>query len=212
MGEVIYGGVSYPVCAGQGFFNVINAKNCGYGYPQNAKDPWEFIVLCFKGAGVRETVAAFCERKTVFEVDVQELSAICHDAIGREQGRIGAFSRLISLVCDESRDTCSIVNDFRHYVCRHCEKNPTVLSVARYIGVTREHLSRVYFEKTGETPAAFIKQKRFEMLCDFIALGMPFGKIALEMRFPSVQGMSLFFKKMSGISPSEYKKKGYLKI
>lgn len=211
-GEVIYRGEHYSVRAGQGFFNVINEENCGYGYPIGVKEPWEFIVLCFSGVGVREVVRALCERRAVFNVDVGEAIGICFESLGREDSRIAAFSRLVSLVCESEGAVCPLVGDFRSYVDTHALENPTVLSVARHLGVTREHLSRVYFEKTGQTPASFIKMKRYELVCDFIAMGLSFDEIAAKMRFPSAQGMSLFFKKMSGISPSEYKKKGYLRV
>ena len=113
----------------------------------------------------------------------------------------------IFLVIEHSR---SVGSD--EYTVKALDFNLTVSSVASELGVTREHLSRVYLQNTGKTPALFIKGKRYERLCDFIASGMPFDKIAERLRFPSVSGMSLFFKKMSGISPSEYRKKGYLKI
>ncbi len=211
-GEVIYNGQRYTVSAGQGFFNIINAADCGYGYPECADEPWEFIVLCFDGAGVREVVGELCEYRSIYEVDAYDLTTLCREAIRNEQGRISAFPRLISLICSYERESVSLVEDFVRYVTLHVEENPTVSSVASELGVTREHLSRVYLQNTGKTPALFIKGKRYERLCDFIASGMAFDKIAERLRFPSVSGMSLFFKKMSGISPSEYRKKGYLKI
>lgn len=210
-GEVIYNGKHHTVQSGQGFFNVINAKGCGYGYPRGSKEPWEFIVLCFCGAGVRETVEALCKRQSVYEVDTEAFLSLCYDvcSAGEEQ-RLLAFSRLISMVCPSHSG--GIVSDFMRLVGTCVEENPTVSSLASRLGVSREHLSRIYQEKTGESPACYIKRRRYEAICDYIAKGMPFSEIADRMHFPSVQGLSLFFKKMSGISPSEYRKKGYIKI
>jgi AraC-like DNA-binding protein len=211
-GEVIYNGERHTVAAGQGFFNVINMESCGYGYPEGGKEPWKFIVLCFRGAGVREAVLFFCQKRAVYDVPLDSVIDVCNEALIGERGRLTAFSRLISLICEGQGEACALVSDFRAYVKAHASENPTVMSVARHLGVTREHLSRVYLEKTGQTPASFIKAKRYELVCDLIARGVSFEKIACQLRFPSVQGMSLFFKKMSGISPSEYKKKGYLRV
>ena len=210
-GEVIYGGKAHRVVAGEGFFNVINAGGCGYGYPRGEKEPWEFIVICFEGVGVREAVERLCNEKVVYGLDTEDFLKMCGELFYSKESRITFLSRLILKLFTDGAEE-SLVRKFRREVNLSALENPTVSSIATCIGVSREHLSRVYFEESGETPAAYIKHRRYEMLCEMLASGRSFDETARLMHFPSVQGMSLFFKKMIGMSPSEYVKRGYLKI
>jgi AraC-like DNA-binding protein len=213
-GRVTYKGKDYTTAAGQGFFNVINERNSGYGYPLGEKEPWQVGVICFDGGNTRQIVAELLEKQVVYSLKEQEikLAKMCTELCNGETASITFLSELVEMITESSRGASETVERFNAIVQRQLEKNPTVSNIALEMNVTREHLTRIYTELSGESPAKYIKRKRFEMLCALLSSGARLERIAKQMSFPSVSGMGVFFKSISSVTITEYRKNGYLSI
>jgi AraC-like DNA-binding protein len=96
----------------------------------------------------------------------------------------------------------------RSYIREHAHEPLTVSSVAEAIGYSRSHLSHVYRQETGETVYGFIQREKLglaeQLLLTFIH---PMADIWRELGFCSQSHFTTFFRKLTGISPHEYRQK-----
>jgi AraC-like DNA-binding protein len=96
----------------------------------------------------------------------------------------------------------------RAYVREHAEESLTVSSVAEAIGYSRSHLSHIYHQETGETVYGFIKREKLglaeQLLLTFVH---PMSDIWRELGFCSQSHFTTFFRKLTGISPQEYRQR-----
>ena len=207
-GEVIYNRKSYRTEPGMGFFNIINDPLSGYGYPADATQPWEFVVICFDGNGTRELVRELLERQVVYSLRGREalFCRLCHDlsqsAPDRNLG-LSAMVRLLAMLEPERKEP-ACVEAFRCVARRDVMKNPTVYAIAAEIGVSREHLHRQFQQSTGMSPARYLCKLRIEMVCKLLREGYSQKETADAMCFPSPSGLSQFFKSQTGITPAQY--------
>lgn len=214
-GEVIYQGVPYITSPGEGFFNIINEANSGYGYPQPATEPWEFIVICFKDGNIRDVVKELLENDVLYRVPNQEkFSIMCKKLLDNVDtaASISFFTELVSMIHAAGRPVLRISSEFQRIVERDLLKNPTVSAIAAEMNLSREHLQREYFQQTGKTPAKYLQEKRFERLCYLLSTSATEAETAAIMHFSSVEEMRAFFKRRAGITPRRYRNSGYIII
>lgn len=213
-GEVMRLGKRYRTSAGEGFFNIISEENSGYFYPENESEPWEFVVICFDGGNTRQIVSELLENQTVYSLKSEDavFAKMCAELSKREFASLTFLSELISLILEKQGRASDVVEKFNEIARRTLSKNPTVSFIADEMGISREHLERTYTRLACESPAKYIKRKRFEMLCVLLGTDKKLSEIADVMSFPSVSGMGVFFKRISGITISKYKANGYLHV
>ncbi len=212
-GEVIYKNKSYFTREKEGFFNVINDAESGYRYPQDGTGEWEFIVLCFEGPGVREVVSELLENQVVYDLSQTEkkFCEICEELLSYTENNADfmAFPKLIALL--KANVNTDFVKNFENAVARHLEENPTILSIADKLNISREHLQREYKRLTDTSPARYISSKRFEHLLYLLSsTNLSQERIAERMNFSSKSAMEQFFKKWSGTTVQKYRKTGYI--
>ena len=211
-GEVIHKGKAYRTNPGEGFFNIINEAGSGYGYPTGETEPWEFVVLCFDGGNIRDAVAELRDAKAVCRVgDPEAFARLCRRFV--EQGAadlpLTFFPRLVAMIHDAEQPNLAMAQRFRQIAERDILRNPTIFSIAAEMGFSREYLQREYRRLTGRTPLHDLMQMRFEKLCALLLTSASEAEIAAMMNFPSVSGMSVFFRRMSGTTPSRFRKKPF---
>ena len=211
-GEVIYHGKPYLTSAGQGFFNIINEEDSGYGYPKNQTEPWEFVVICFDGGNTREITRELLDNKVVYDISKHSevFLRMCKDLLNPSNlnGQITFLSKLLTLLFEETDNQNYLVANFREIVKRDVMLNPTIEAIADQLNVSREHLQREYRNQTGISPAKYLRDRRFEILCSLLMTDLTEKQIVKKMNFASVSGMSIFFKKITGITPRQYRLRG----
>lgn len=208
-GEVIYRGRSYITGPGEGFFNIINEKTSGYRYPKGYTEEWEFIVICFDGANVRDAVTRLMQQKVIYRIkDEPHFALMCRKLLERASSEmyVSFFPCLLSLLFAADREKSRLCEDFESIAKRDVLKNPLISTIAEEMGITREHLSREYSRQNHITPERFLRNTRFEKLCELLSTSMSIKEISALMHFPSVSGLSVFFKKIADVSPSAYRK------
>jgi AraC-like DNA-binding protein len=208
-GEVVYKGVPYPTVKGQGFFNIINEKNSGYGYPQDGTESWEYVVICFEGGNVREIVKDLSERQVVYTLKNEEDFAFACNRLNesdRFDMRLTFFQRLLGMLFNSDVNEQGLVAQFQKAVNENILCNPTIETLARELGVSREHLQRDYAKKTGKTPARYLSEKRFEKLCFLLSTKKSPQEIVKLMNFSSYSSMSAFFNKHSQTTLKQFKR------
>lgn len=212
-GEVLLRGNSYRTRPGEGFFNIINEPGSGYRYPADGTEDWEFVVLCFHGGNVRQIVGDCLQKSPLYRVaDEHAFAAICRQLLNEPtQELVMSFlTRLLFLLEDFQPVPQDLCERFRTYVKQHVDRNPTVSLSSDALGVSREHLQRVFMNGTGTTPAEYQRVQRFERLCFLLSTDLTLEGIAEQMNFPSVSGMCIFFKRHAGMTIGEYRRKRFL--
>lgn len=211
-GEVIRKGKAYRTNPGEGFFNIINEFGSGYGYPVGETEPWEFVVICFTGGNIRSIVSELTASKVIYRIgNPDEFALLCKRFVEQTSPELPLIflPRLISMLHVAEQPKIELVQQYQQIVERDIMRNPTISSIASEMGFSREYLQREYRRQTGQTPLHYLTQKRFEQLCALLLTPASEPEIADMMNFPSVSGMSIFFKRMSGTTPSDFRKKRF---
>ena len=199
-GEVIYNGVPFSTSAGQGFFNIINEKNSGYGYPKDGTEPWEYVVICFDSGNVREIVKDLNERQVIYTVKNTEAFSMACNRLSENNSCdicLTFFQRLLGMVWNNEEGEQGLAARFQNAVDENVLANPTIERLAKELGISREHLQREYVKQTGKTPAKYLAEKRFEKLCFLLTTHKNLSEIVEIMNFSSFSSMSAFFSKHS---------------
>ncbi|WP_207432946.1 AraC family transcriptional regulator [Sabulibacter ruber] len=94
---------------------------------------------------------------------------------------------------------------------RHSEKEyqPITTSVylAEKLGMSYQHLSKVFSQHTNTTIEKYLIRLKIERVKELISYGeLTLSEIAYRLRYSSVQHLSNQFKKVTGISVTDYKK------
>lgn len=216
-GEVLYKGKAYRTKPGEGFFNIINEDQSGYGFYDDAEEPWEFIVICFDGGNTRQIVKELLEKKVIYAInknDEEKFRVLCKRLL-EESGtnlKLTFFPMLLSMIYDTDVSNSRLSLRFKEIVEEEFMKNLNVSTIAYKMGISREHLHREFFKENGITPLKYLNNKRFEKLCLLLTTSNTEKQIADMMGFPSLSDMIIFFKKFAGITPSQYRKKGYISL
>jgi AraC-like DNA-binding protein len=93
------------------------------------------------------------------------------------------------------------------YIQLNLKRNLTVTSLAKRANLHQDYFSRLFCQFTGERPLAYIHVKRIERAQYLIGTtNLSFSKIAEETGFENLPHFSKIFKKVTSLTPGEYKK------
>lgn len=154
-----------------------------------------------------ERISAYCEQ--LIQLDKMEM-AFKYEALG-------AFLKLILIqcnnICDHHQDPTSIdpkhnlLIQYKDLLNQHYKEWHGVNEYANALHVNADYLNRVVKQLTNKTAKDHIQQrillaaKRLIFFSDLSA-----KELAFELGFKEPGNFSAFFKKHTGISPSEFKK------
>jgi len=168
------------------------------------------------GRGINRSDNPKDYEKNVYYKSYQELNNIVGDSIYFEtQGILLQFiSRFLSSDQFESQNIKQIpskILDAIRYVQLNLKKNITVDHLAKRANLQHDYFSRLFLQFTGERPLTYIHGKRIERAQYLIATtSLSFGEIAEETGFENVPYFSKIFKKVTSLTPGEYKKQNEL--
>ncbi len=95
-----------------------------------------------------------------------------------------------------------------HYIMEHLNEPLTVSELANYSLLSKDHFIRLFRREVGVTPIDYIVQKRIESAQ--IALVMEERKsvneIAYSLGFRNLSHFNRLFKRITGMTPTEYKR------
>lgn len=93
------------------------------------------------------------------------------------------------------------------YIQLNLKENLTVRILAKRANLHQDYFSRIFYQVTGERPLAYIHVKRIERAQYLIATtNLSYDEIAEETGFDYVPHFSKIFKKITSLTPGEYKK------
>lgn len=203
-GTFTWEGKSWEVPPDHAFIAIV-PEHSAYGYPIEAKTPWEFSWLNLYGPlGTK----LFRELRSLFGpvllLPSQSTAGKAFDRLiakARERAATDPFD--LSLACygfliewsrqlsDPALSTRDPV-DAASRICQTRFREPlSVKEIAWETGISREHLTRLFTERHGMSPARYLRHLRTEearrML---VTLGTSLKEAALRCGFPSARALS----------------------
>ena len=95
----------------------------------------------------------------------------------------------------------------RKFIEEHSNEELSLKRVARAVNISRNYLSEKFKEITGVNFVEYVARVRFEKACDLLENADPrISEIAFAVGFQSLSQFNRIFKKLSGRSPTAYRR------
>lgn len=108
----------------------------------------------------------------------------------------------------ENEENDSVVERVKEYINEHYNEEITRESIGAIVYHNSAYLARVFKLKTGETPGAYLMNRRIEMAKKLlIETDMAVSEVAIEVGYDNFAYFSRLFKRKTGYTPKDYKRK-----
>ncbi|WP_207534550.1 helix-turn-helix domain-containing protein [Desertivirga arenae] len=163
------------------------------------------------GRGINRSDNPRVYEKSIYYKQYQELNNL--QSLASYMETQGILLQLISrfLTTKTFRQSTSAtipskILDSISYIQLNLGKNLTVAHLAERANQHPDYFSRLFLRSTGDRPIAFINEKRIERAQYLLTTTkMPSEEVALETGFENVPYFSKIFKKITGLTPGQYK-------
>jgi transcriptional regulator GlxA family with amidase domain len=119
----------------------------------------------------------------------------------KRPGGQSQFSRFLSA---ERRD--DVFGNLELWILEHLDADLCVESLARRADMSARHFARMFTQRIGTTPAAYVRRLRVEHARSRIESGAARVKqVARECGFADEQKLRRAFRQVLGITPAEYR-------
>lgn len=188
-----------------------------YGLPAPSDEPYVCQWVNLEGAGLPEHLAVFRRmhgpvidlgpgRPLLHEMD--ELMSLAAPRISAGDVDVAnAVHRLVMHLFHHAersvRETLTPVERAVEELLRHPTRPWSLKQVADRYGISREHLSRVFHQRVGRTPAAFLGQARLDHALRLLEqTDLPMAAIAEQAGYASVHTMARQVRQATGCAPT----------
>lgn len=223
-GKFIVDNREYVLSEGQGF--LICPEIISY-YEADKANPWTYIWVGFFGAKAKELLkqAGLSLKNPIFQGDKDGQMQRCLEGMlkteetqaTRDIRFTGLLYNFIALLIEnnkEGRSSGEDKNGRDYYFQRAIEfvhmnysRNISISDIAKYIGIDRKYLHFTFKEHLGLSPQRFLIAYRMERACSLLSDdSLAISHISRSVGYSDPLLFSRIFKKIKGISPSEYRK------
>jgi AraC-like DNA-binding protein len=146
-----------------------------------------------RAPGYRHRVRALC---TSLVTLVARQTMAADAAAGETEGSEG------------DRRRAYLVTRAKDYLLRHLDQPLTLGRVAAHVGVSEQHLARLFRQATGQTVFEYVRLMRFEAAKSYLSgSDRNVAEVARLTGFTSLPVFSRTFRREVGVSPSEYRRR-----
>ena len=222
-GAFRYGNTVYPLTPGKGFMCMLGDPRSAYFYPGHARNPWIFLWMDFSG----ETAVRMVEELSslyghVFDLPLDS-GLIRYLKSFRNQRRSIRFvspTEGARIVCDvlallgenlERKDIDSpgnrLVQAAQAAISKNLDRTWNLSDIAARLKVSREHLTRIFRDRTGMTPQEFAAEERMQFAVRLLRDSFQScEEIAEQTGYSSAVSFNRAFRRRFGYSPMQYRK------
>ena len=222
-GAFRYGDTVYPLTPGKGFMCMLGDPQSAYFYPGHARKPWIFLWMYFSG----ETAVRMVEELSslyghVFDLPLDS-GLIRYLKSFRNQRRSIRFvspTEGARIVCDvlallgenlERKDIDSpgsrLVQAAQAAISKNLDRTWNLSDIAARLKVSREHLTRIFRDRTGMTPQEFAAEERMQYAVRLLRDSFQScEEIAEQTGYSSAVSFNRAFRRRFGYSPMQYRK------
>jgi len=168
------------------------------------------------GRGINRSDNPTVYEKNTYYKNYQELNKTVTDSVYFEtQGIIlQLISRFLNLQPVKQNDPNPVpskILETTRYIQLNLKENLTVNYLATRANLNEDYFSRLFFNVIGQRPLTYLHEKRIERAQYLIATTtLSFSEIAEKTGFENLPYFSKIFKKVTSITPGEYKKQNRL--
>ena len=208
---------------------VILPSGVPHAYGTHQQTPWTIYWIHFRGthadiyaedAGIPHNIHASInsrinERNNIFEDIFSTLSQSQHLESLRYASSLLhyylASMRYLNIfrhTATEKQEQLDITEAAIHFLNENIEKKLTLANIAYYIGFSPAHFSRIFHEKTGESPLAFFNKMKMERAMQMlIETDLRINQICHKVGIEDNYYFSRLFRRHTGLSPKAYREK-----
>lgn len=219
----------YAVPAGHGFLNIINDPQSGYAYPDDATEPCRFVWFGFSGGAGRQMTRSLIDRcSPVFQLPATnpalsrllaygskgwrsvEISPV--DAAEMVLGLLLALAR-VGMPAQRPSSERGLAERARLAVLERFADDLDVSSLADELGVSREHLSRVFRREAGRSLREYWVEVRLHKACQLLKrTSLPVAEVARRVGYSGVGNFSRAFRKRMQLTPTAFRRHGSIPL
>ena len=217
------------VVSGAGTFNDVPIEKGSYfisvpGIPDHyfpdPENPWEYFWFTLEGTNaetflkenyirnpigtIRNIDKAISFYRSFFRTDFKALATQLYGW--------GCFSLMLSCIQSDDISSCKSIVDqhverARMYIEHFYYKKFTIGDIADSIHIDERYLYNIFRQKMGMSPKQYLCKVRYDTAMFFLETSqLTISEIASAVGFENGQYFASFFKSVSGISPTEYRK------
>ncbi|TBL80440.1 AraC family transcriptional regulator [Paenibacillus thalictri] len=196
-------------------------------YRADEQDPWTYSWVAFDGinAGTYLRLARLspfepvvqCRQPEAFELIFRHIYEACQLKVSSGTRLLSHLYALLSLLIEQAEAghaPAKMDNPQETYVKKAIEfvhinysQTVTIAEMADWIGLERKYLSKLFKQATGLSPQDYLIQFRMNKACELMGNpSLSIGEIAGSVGYKDPLLFSKMFKKLNGVSPTEYRK------
>lgn len=228
-GEFLFQERRIPLKPGSAFVTQLSDPNVEYRYPPGAKDPWRFVFLEFSEAD--SLVDGLVQRfghVFALNIDSPVVSRLIHLASG-EQGRLRHLDLdaaqaallvqdVLSSLAASGAQKCistppaAILVERAVMILQNGLDRPfNTRTLAAELGVSAEHLCRVFQRTTGESPQTCRRRLQMRQACALLTdETLDIETIALRLGYRDRANFGRAFRLVVGQTPARWRRSGGL--
>ncbi len=210
---------------GMAFLQCHNDRHNSYCYPPDGKVPWRFLWISFSSKTAENIVKAV-NREYGYIFHLPQDSGIIKKLKNYEnyRGRLqvitpleGAtiFMDVITRLADvESRKEETVSSELirlvHEYIYVNLEDNINIRNIAAHLGISREHLARVFKQQLGESPSNYLHRKKMMRACKLLLeTNLTVGEIADKLGYTTSAAFIRTFKQYLQMTPGRLRETGW---
>lgn len=222
-------GGEHPLTPGKAFLCKICDPETAYYYPPDATGPWRFEYICFTGGSSTEMTAEMIDRHgPIFELSAESplIHRLAHwrnrpdvgGTLSPGEGAAIVHEALTSLAISRDRpgeDSAAalLTRRARDCVRSQLHRNLSATELADELGVSREHLSRVFRQQTSQTLYRYIQRQKMLRACHLLKeTTLTHKEIAARLGYAAAAHFTRTFRSVMGSTPSRFRRSGAMPV
>ena len=217
----------YRLTPGMAFLQNHDDVNTAYYYPAAGKQPWRFLWFAFFSETVESMVREMVHRYGYiyrlppdggvvkklksfksFRGTLQILSPL--EAARMVMDILTGLDKHIEekyVVTAQS----NLIRRVQEYIFENIGNDIGVDRIARNIGVSREHLSRIFRQQLNESPSGYLMKRKMELACKLlISTNLTCKEIAERIGYENSVSFNRAFKNLVKMPPGQLRELGYV--
>lgn len=218
-GQYSIDNINYRLSEGQGF---LIEPDCQTVYMSDANEPWKYIWIGFSGkeAGSIVSSLGLSMNQPIFRSEEKEkllgyvMNMLHHDHSSTEDTfyTLGMMFLFLSTIAASNHDILpeadgnAYVNQAISYIQNHITEPLLIDEIARYVGLNRSYLSKLFTEHTGLSPLKYIQSFRLTKAKHLLESStLSISGIAFSCGYQRPESLIKIFRQRYGISPAAYR-------
>jgi len=221
----------YSLPAGHGFLVETDDPHASYFYPPEAKEPWRYLAFTFHGLQAHVMVRAILRQYgPVFQLPPESpiisrllrfrIADYSHGQIHLTQMQlfegVQLVGDLLAALMESRRPSeqdhpgYDLVQQAISMIVSQKDGSLRVNDVAQALGVSREHLSRLFQRRLGKSLRTFMLEQKMRRACILLKeTDMPMKSISNILGYTAYSNFALAFEQMVRMTPRHFRMHGH---